>query len=318
MRYTDLFTHKFIITRETGSFKHLSELINSKDFEVITPILLNSSFKLGNHSRSSESLLNNEICKFACAALESFVEITSNKISQKSLSWALIRTYYASFFAAHACLKAVGFFVSRLDRKSCDIIQQEALIYYPGNVKPLATDYLVKYYQDLNELEFIQLNSIHGGSYHERFWPVYNDFIDIGLNSPLATQLTYQDDILFIRSIKDAMNFKGVPYWLSTKRNEINYKLPCELWFPYENSKKAIYYENLIKSNCKKRNNLLDYNDFNSADELVRFNIICTSIIDFMIQVVDEYFNKSEIRGNLKKATYNRILKIYLQNKYAT
>jgi hypothetical protein len=316
MQFPDLFSHKFVSTRETANYRHFSELILSRDFEVNAPITSQSDFELGNHSRSAETLINSEITKYSCAALETFLDIKNDSLSSKSISWALIRTYYASFYAAHACLKAVGQFVTRLENKTTDIIQKEALIYYPSSVKPYASEYHVTYDIGSKRLSFKQLDKSKGGGYHERFWYIFNEFIDIGLESPLKSQTIYQDEILFVQSLKDNVNKNGAPTWLSAMRNHINYHLPMDLWFPYDNKHKRNFYENIIRSSNKTKSSLSDYQDLNSNSELIKFNCTCYGIVDLMIHIIEGYFSMSSIKGNSKKATFDRLLKLYKTKKY--
>lgn len=316
MQLPDLYIHKFVATRETSNYRHFSELISARDFEINAPIISQSEFELGNHSRSAESLLNNEICKYACAALETFLDIRNDNLSIKSISWALIRTYYASFYAAHACLKSVGQFVTRLENKSSEIIQKEAIIYYPTSLKPFASEFHVVYDDRANKLTFKQLDKLKGGGYHERFWYIFNDFIEVGLQSPLRTQTVYQDELLFLQSLKDNVNKSGAPTWLSAIRNQINYQMPLDIWYPYEKKQKSAFYQNIIKTSNTDKKVLSDYGDLNSSFELVKFNCTCNGIIDLMIKLTDTYFTKTSIKSNTKKATFDRLLKHYKDNKY--
>jgi hypothetical protein len=316
MQLSDLYSHKFIATRETSNYRHFSQLIDTRDFEVNTEIVSQSEFVIGNHSRSTESLLNNEICKYACAALETYLEIKNDSLSVKSISWALIRTYYASFYAAHACLKSVGQFVTRLESKSCEIIQKEAIMYYPTSLKPFASEYHIIYDNSSNNLIFKQLDKSKGGGYHERFWFIFNDFIEVGLQSPLRSQTVYQDELLFLQLLKDNVNKNGSPTWLSSIRNQINYQMPLDIWYPYDKKQDTNYYQKLIKTSNTQKKVLSDYNDLNSNTEIAKFCCTCNGIIDLMIKLTDTYFAKTAIKGNLKKATFERLLNLYNQIKY--
>lgn len=316
MQLPDLYIHKFVATRETSNYRHFSELISERDFEVNSAIISQSEFELGNHSRSAESLMNNEVCKYACAALETFLEIKSDTLSVKSISWALIRTYYASFYAAHACLKSVGQFVTRLEVKSSEIIQKEAVIYYPSSLKPFASEYHVVYEDSTNNLIFKQLDKSKGSGYHEKFWHIFNDFIEVGLQSPLRSQVVYQEELLFLQSLKDNVNKSGKPTWLSTMRNQINYQMPLDIWYPYEKKQNTDFYKNLIKTSNTDKRALRDYSDLNSSLDIVKFNCTCNGIIDLMIKLADTYFAKNLIKGNIRKATFERLLKHYNNKKY--
>lgn len=316
MRISDLFDHQLISIRVSSMPKHIKEIIKSYDFETLTTLAVNNSFKIGNYSRSAQSLLNIETSKYACAALESYLNIDSDPLSQKSLSWAMIRTYYSAFFAAHACLRTIGVFVSRLDKLSCDILENESIRTYPSSLRPLVATYKISYSDSNRELSFKQIDSSSG--YHDNFWDVYSEFIEVGLNSPKRAQTVYQDELLFVTAIKDNIsnNQQNKFSWLSTIRNKVNYELPQELWYPYKSKKKDTFHGRYFDECSVIKSQLIDYKSLASKTEYYRFIATCDAIIDLMIQTVESFFNMNELKNDEYKNNFTLLLKRYNSSKY--
>ena len=49
-----------------------------------------------------------EIARFSCATYESVLDALPGNHSDRALGWALVRYYYATFYAAHALLRISG------------------------------------------------------------------------------------------------------------------------------------------------------------------------------------------------------------------
>lgn len=314
MRLQDLYNYAIIPTKVTKTSEHIREIISARDFEVLGEIVNQSSFSIGNYSRSVEGILNMDASKFGCAALETYLNISHDPISDKSISWAMIRTYYATFFAAHACLRTIGVLVSRLDRSSVAVLHNESSSLYPASQKPFASTYKVNYLKPSSELVFNQIDNESG--YHESFWGVFFNFIDTGLNSPLRTQTTYQDEILLISAIRDNLAKSSNYSWLSEIRNKINYQLPSDIWYPYS-AKQKIKFHGVFKGLMLRKSSISDYKKLSSSHDYQKFIGTCDAIIDLMIDIVTDFFQTSETMNSIHKQNFLRLTKIFKQRKHA-
>jgi len=315
MQVSDLFNYATVTVGATKSYEHVRELINLHDFESISIISAQDSFILGHYSRNIESILNYEAARYGCAALETYLNISHEPISHKSLNWALIRSYYAAFFAAHACLRTAGYLVCHLDKNNVSIIQDDVNRHYPGSVKPFASTYRIKYDASSLQLNFNQTDS--SGGYHETFWPVFLEYLNFGFSSPLSSQVTFQDEILLLSMIRDNLLGSGNYAWLSEIRNIVNYKLPLEIWYPYTAKKKAPFYEEILRDSNVRKNDLNDFKKLTSTQIYPKFVGTCDAIIALMMPVVNMFFAQSQIRNNKHAQTYNRLIDIYNETKYA-
>ena len=316
MDISDVFDYQVIATSHINSTTNIKMLIEKYEFEIVNKINNPSGFEIGNYSRFVEGILNSEISKYACAALESYLFKYSSKLSGKSISWDLISTYYSAFFAAHACLKTVGILVSRISNKHVAILERESNKIFSDSLKPHASTYLIRYEQNSRRINF---NHLDKGGYHEVFWKVFSkEFITIGLSSVKANQTVYQDELLFLNSILNNLNSSSEFSFLTKVRNEINYALPRAIWYPYTKEYKSEYYSHLFDTKSSRKKELSEFTNLESTDKYLKFVATCDALMHLMFDMVNFFFERGKTSHNNSRRHYYKLLKEFEKKNYTS
>jgi hypothetical protein len=85
------------------------------------------------------------------------------------------------------------------------------------------------------------------------------------------------------------------------------------LWFPFDKTTSKSFYDNIIRT-CQTKSVIPS--GLNSTDDYLKFNSTCIGIINLMIDITEDYFNKCSIQGNQKKAIFFRLLGQFNKKKY--
>src|SRR5690349_5535781 len=95
--------------------KGLGGWIRDEDFQIYSPIQP-TVFTLAVADASPLVIAYaGDLNRFATASIESAVSIARIGNLSRSTAWAIIKSYYSAFFAAHSILRMLGVAVSRLD-----------------------------------------------------------------------------------------------------------------------------------------------------------------------------------------------------------
>jgi len=176
-----------------------------------------------------------EVNRFSAASFESIQGIGPDNKLTKSLSWSLIRLYYAAFFAAHALIRLHGRSLTQVDTASCVRVNNLAKAYSTLNSEPLTNGLQrisIKRTPNLIELAKV------GEKPHEALWlnfgEVFKPVAQRVLKSATTTEIqefaVKLMDLLRILSDEGRMpNYN----WLSFMRNSINYRQSHSVWHPY-------------------------------------------------------------------------------------
>lgn len=173
--------------------------------------------------------------RFACAAFESVRQIIVDPDFPKATAWAAIRMYYAAFFAAHALMRVYGVSCSQVDPEQASLVSGYATIY------GIETRFGRGFYSAGWRPADRTLNLKKLGDSHKDTWKEFNHWLrfaeekvaDLSILSSSKVEI-----ITFLSSLRVGLETAGssAGNWLSTFRNNVNYRHSYDAWFPYKRS----------------------------------------------------------------------------------
>jgi len=242
-----------------------------------------------------------EMSRFCSAAIETSVGITRGDLP-KSLAWLVIQTYYASFFAAHAILRCCGIAVSNF--VSTDSQRADAIATALGySTSPLAVAQFRCEYQHGNaRLECIKAQ---GGGIHEQFWRVFDAFLTSVSTQVLSDHSLVQSDAQTIfgklEDLQRVLRSDGHSggNWLSSIRNEVNYRQQHQTWFPYGRSRSECDHLFKLHSNWRSVPDSISFNARGNSD-LERFVLVCSFLVSLSIDIAKDMARRGPTNSFLK------------------
>lgn len=178
--------------------------------------------------------------RFSNALIESAYSISSSNKNSKSIGWDIIKTYYAAFYAGNALLRLMGESFTYIDSASAKKIAEKHAFYgYITRITP--GEYYAVYNSNLHYVSYSSLQSYQGGT-HEKFWRILNNKLqDIEskiLSNKLDSLITTDAQAIALKlaSLREILTKNSISgAWLSQFRNDVTYKNPNDIWFPYKN-----------------------------------------------------------------------------------
>jgi hypothetical protein len=228
------------------------------------------------------SALAADVNRMAAAAYESIGQATKSTVFPKSTAWIIIKSYYASFFAAHAILRMLGRPVVNLEHSQARSVNKIAKVFgmWTEDVSP--GYFRCGFAGSDHEVEWHRVDSSSGGV-HERFWTCFADVIRHLSNDLLKSKIGIAADNQQVSVKLDELTGnlryespKGT--WLSTVRNRVNYRHDFGAWYPYRVQRPSGSVEERLVNAW-----LLDPLSINLAShndrDLRRFQATCSFII---------------------------------------
>lgn len=200
--------------------------IQQKEFELRPgdPALLINAF-------------SNECNRMSIATIESILGIYSDIGLKKSGAWGIIRCYYAAFFAAHATLRMFGQSCTQLESAHTQKIFENATLFQmTENLTKIEKGfYFVSTNTDFTEVKLTKLNDSHADLWSS-FLKLINTLIGLTHETNTLSKLKLET-LSILEHIKTGITYsrhseKG--NWLSSIRNDVNYKHNYGAWYPHE------------------------------------------------------------------------------------
>lgn len=220
------------VFNETREVLRLSKWLSTNAYTITVPPLSPSEFILDDPTNSIPSVINGEVRRFSSAVFESIRSSFRKKdINDTSYAWNLIALYYASFYSAHALLRLTGVFCSQVNDTSHLIRDFQSFTGYTGVIEK--GFYLIKFDHKQKKAFFKKASLSNAYGSHQFLWHTFrSEFKNIYSNKNLSTQsheLARKEWDEFASKIQG----QGNSQWLPNFRNEINYRLPSEIWYPF-------------------------------------------------------------------------------------
>jgi len=197
----------------------------------------------GNTDSLAEAFAS-EVARFSCAAYESLLDAAPGAHADQSLGWALVRYYYATFYAAHALLRVSGQSVIMMAAQTASTLNSIGGQYL--GVSPGITEGLHLVQIDPLSRSHVLISKIEAsrrGS-HEQMWKLFLALV-VGLERQLIlTQGQSHDAQVAVQILTElrtqlCRRGKNNGAWLSSVRNDLNYQHGHGVWFPYRVTKRA-------------------------------------------------------------------------------
>lgn len=261
-----------------------------------------------DHDFLAESL-GYDFSRFTCAAFESLRNIKEDGTFPKATAWAGIRSYYSSFFAAHAILRLFGISCSQIEPQQASMINKHATSIYGLSGRISSGFYSGEFDSKNNVLKLKKLSDTHKDT-----WSIFNAKINELSHSILSVpglSKDKQEISNFLTGLSTSItdqNRAGSGNWLSMYRNNLNYKQHYEAWFPYK--KASIKFKQL-----EKYINLWQAPDFNpnlglmEPDERLRFFGTCAAII-YLLSGLSTDLSAIAKKGSIHKTTTEKLVKL--------
>lgn len=176
--------------------------------------------------------------RMASAAFETMYSIEPNRKLQNSIAWLLIKSYYAAYYAGHAITRMLGTSCSQLNKQSTDKIVEIAKLHRNDNGLTLSSSYYSCIHKANSQELFIH-NIKSKGGVHESFWKIFYECIqDLSrsiLQTPIITSRS-QDISNKLDDLSKVLCYRGHNggNWLSSVRNQVNYRHELNAWFPHK------------------------------------------------------------------------------------
>ena len=221
----------------------LSKWLSKGEYYYITSPISKDSFTL---DLSGKGFAKNMLFAFAydcnrmaSAAFETMYSIERNTKLPHSIAWSIIKSYYAAFYAGHSIIRMLGISCSQLNKSSTDKVLEIAKL--NGNdlgINSISSSYYsCTYNKNYQQLLFGNIKS--KGGVHESFWKIFHDCIqDIEqsiLKSPISISRS-QSVFSKLEELCKILCNRGHNggNWLSSIRNQVNYRHELDTWFPYK------------------------------------------------------------------------------------
>lgn len=225
-----------------------------------------------------------DAARMGMAAFESVGDLNQHPAMPKSLGWPIIKTYYATFFAAHALLRMFGIGLTQFNFEQISVVSKTAAIYSGQGEQKLAKGlYACIFSPQSGELICDYVGAQRGS--HELLWKYFVNAISDFSTQMLETGASIKQQQAAIKLVELCKTLKhggkNDGSWLSHVRNDANYKHEYGVWFPY--SARSRYYSELEAHQNDWRQNPEDISIWSGpGKELRRFIDACNVILSVL------------------------------------
>ncbi len=174
-----------------------------------------------------------DCCRLSGSAFQTVSSVALEDVfEKKTLPWEIIKLYYSAFYAGHTVIRLLGEGCSFLDTRHISRIDEfaQAIGKAPG-FKLEAGLYRCALDSSATKLKFARI----GGGTHESFWNVFGDRLNAATTGVLQGPLVPSDaQAVFAQldSFGQLIGRHGSYRWLSSLRNDLQYRHFHDVWFP--------------------------------------------------------------------------------------
>lgn len=240
----------------------------------------------------------NEIARFSCATYESLLDATPGKHSDRSLGWALVRYYYATFYAAHALLRISGKSVTMISSQTASLLNTVGGQYLGVSPGVVSGSHLVEIDPGNSSRVLIsKLGSNNGGS-HQEMWKLFLQLIVDMEGQLILTQGQSQEALNAVDTLTElrkqlCRRGKNNGGWLSSVRNDLNYSHAHGVWYPYKVTERAA--TDLVSRMQRWTPNAVDGYDIGKVkDDLACFIDSCNVMSQLLTSVLRDLSGRAE------------------------
>lgn len=247
--------------------------------------------------------------RFSSHAAQTVHEMEKTTAYNKLTSWRVIQAYYAAYFSAHAVLRFFGKSFSHLERGHVDFLSGRCKSEAGYTPSLPSAYYLIESNPKTHDVSFSRY-----GESHKDLWKCFLDLIT-HLEQQILTLRASQGRLHELSAhffyLRESLTNRGqlsAGNWLSSVRNEVNYKSLEGVWFPF--SKATPSFENLLG---KVRGWRVGDVDLVRPDleksELERFFATAFLVVDFGISLSLDYRRLTGREGRRSRG-FSRLVKL--------
>jgi hypothetical protein len=173
-----------------------------------------------------------DCCRFSGSAFQTVASISKDTFEKNAIPWELVKLYYAAFYAGHTIIRLLGESCSFFDRRH--VVRIDSFAQATGKVREFAVEagsYRCRIDAGATK---VTCTKNQGGT-HESFWSIFGERIETAtegvLRGPLAP-VDAQSVFGQLEASKRLMRSHGSYRWLSTLRNDCQYRHHHDVWFP--------------------------------------------------------------------------------------
>ncbi|SAI20900.1 Uncharacterised protein [Bordetella trematum] len=185
-----------------------------------------------------------EVARFSCACYESLLDAVPRGHADRALGWALVRYYYATFYAAHALLRISGRSVTMISPQTASTLNVVGGQYL--GMSPNISTGLHLVQVDSSSHPHVLMSKIGGsnGGSHEEMWKLFLALVVELEGQLILTQGQSQEALYAVQVLTNlraqlCRRGKSNGAWLSSIRNDLNYRHDHGVWYPYKVSSKV-------------------------------------------------------------------------------
>jgi hypothetical protein len=173
-----------------------------------------------------------DCCRLSGSAFQTICSVSTDSFDRADLPWELIKIYYSAFYAGQTIIRLLGEGCSFFDGRHISRIDEfgKAIGRIPG-FRVDAGLYRCTVDADATTLSCVK---IKGGT-HESFWGVFGERMQAATEGVLRGPLVATDaQAVFgqLEAFARLIRRHGSYSWLSTLRNDLQYRHYYEVWFP--------------------------------------------------------------------------------------
>lgn len=179
--------------------------------------------------------LAGDCIRMAAACFQSMISVPQEIAEKEATPWALVKLYYAAFYAAQCIMRICGESCSYFYAAHASVIDEvrRASGKAPSySVRPGL--YHCRTDDALTALTCVKESGATFGG-HESFWKMFGRWINQALRklTALPDNRERQQVILALEGLKDILCEAGRNHdWLSHIRNDLQYRHDFDVWFP--------------------------------------------------------------------------------------
>lgn len=240
-----------------------------------------------------------DLNRFSSCGRETLFGLGDASFFPGATGWPLIKLYYATFFYAHVLMRVTGVSVSFLEGTDLTRLRQSARAYGMAEPSKIGNgSYLVTIASAPPKLTFGQVADGKGS--HQVLWRALNNRLAdaesaISISSLPGSQKAKAVSQLRALSVALCRQGSNNPNWLSTFRNDINYRQAHGVWYPYKSTLTNNYLSQRISDVLEGRI-LFDALDLVSSKPVTAFHETCLAVIVLARTVLADLANRAEGR----------------------
>lgn len=173
-----------------------------------------------------------DCCRLSASAFQTVSSLREDSFDKDDLPWELIKIYYSAFYAGQTIIRLLGESCSFFDGRHVSRI--DAFGKASGKAPGFKVDAgLYRCAIDASSTK-LSCTKIAGGT-HESFWNVFGSQMKIAMENILRGPLVPQDAQAVFGQLEAFARLNrnhGSYRWLSTLRNDLQYRHQYNAWFP--------------------------------------------------------------------------------------